>query len=68
MFIIIIFIIIYAKKVLIIVAYKLQDMCTIHRPMLCATLKLKCLEILLQIYAQVFQQFLMGKVCLNNVV
>ena len=61
-------VIICIKKVLINVVYKLQDLCTMYRPMLCATLKLKFLDILLQINVQVFQQFLMGKVHLNNVI
>ena len=41
MFIIITFIIICTKKVLVIVAYTLQDFCTTDRPVSCATLKLK---------------------------
>ena len=68
MLILIISIIMHTKKVLIIVAYKLHDLCTTCRPTSCATLKLKFLDILLQIYVQVFQQFLTDKVHLNNVI
>ena len=50
MFIISTFIIICSKKVLVIVAYKVQDLFTTYRKMICATLKLKFLGIILQVY------------------
>ena len=68
MFIIITVITTCTKKVLNILAYKLQDLCTTCKQMSCATLKLKICRILLQIYVQVFQEFLTDNVHLNNVI
>ena len=71
MFIIISVTITYVKKVMIIVEYKVKDLCTANRPMPCVTLKLIFLDSLLQIYVQVFQQFqqlLKNKMHLNNAI
>ena len=65
MFIVITVIITCTKKVLLIVAYKLRDLCTTYRQTLCATLVIKFVDILLQIYLHVFQEFLMDKMNLN---
>ena len=43
------------KEVLLIRAYKLQDLCTTYRQMLCATSKLKLVNMLLLIYVQVLE-------------
>ena len=52
-------------KVLLIVAYKLQDLCTTYRQTLCTTLVITFVGVLLQTYLQVFQQLLIDKIHFN---
>ena len=67
MLILIISIIMHTKRVLIDVAYKLQDLCTTYWPMSCAIILIlvtvsKTLGILLSnMHINFFQEFLMGK-------
>ena len=67
MFIAITVIITSIKEVLLIMAYKLQDLCTTYRQLLHATSKLKLVNMLLLIYVQVFREFEMDKICSINV-
>ena len=67
MFIVITVIIICTKKVLLIAAYKLWDLSTTYREM-CATLVKKIVGVLLLIYVQVFEEFEMDNMHLNNVI
>ena len=67
-FIAITFIIRNTKDMLLIMAYKLWDLCTTYRQMSCATSQLKSVNMLLLIYVQVFREFEMGNICSNNVI